>query len=148
MVQGPSASVAQRTVEGHGFLKAKGIVFGIVVFSRNDTASFAGSSNQDHIVMTAHPVNHFAFEIAKAAVNCALREFAESGFWICMDPAILKTSKVSSTFLQVQHLMSGEVVAETGDVFIKAQKQVGSHGTHLPTLVLLHGSPMQNVMPQ
>ena len=25
MVQGPSASVAQRTVEGHGFLKAKGI---------------------------------------------------------------------------------------------------------------------------
>ena len=27
-----------------------------------------------------------------------LREFAESDFWICMDPAIFKTSKVSSTF--------------------------------------------------
>ena len=65
MVQGPSASVAQRTVEGHGFLKAKGIVFGIIVFSRNDTASFAGSSTEDHIVMTAYPINHFAFAVLK-----------------------------------------------------------------------------------
>ena len=29
---GSNASVAQRTVEGHGFSKAKGIVFGIIVF--------------------------------------------------------------------------------------------------------------------
>ena len=29
---GSSASVAQRTVEGHGFSKAKGIVFGIIIF--------------------------------------------------------------------------------------------------------------------
>ena len=80
--------------------------------------------------MTAYPVNHFAFEIAKAAVNCVLREFAESGFWICMDPAIFKISKVSSTFLKVQNLMSDEVVAETGDVFITFQNSTSCQSWH------------------
>ena len=39
--------------------------FWIIVFSRNDTASFAGSSTEDHIVMTAYPINHFVFAVLK-----------------------------------------------------------------------------------
>ena len=62
-------------------------------------------------------------------MNCLLREFAESGFWICMDPAIFKTSKVSSTF-EGWNVMSDEIPAGTGDVFITFQNSTSWQSWH------------------
>ena len=80
MVQGPSASVAQRTVEGHGFCKAKGIVLGIISFSTNENASFCRFLNLRSQCHDSATRESLCFCSAEAAVNCVLRELTESLF--------------------------------------------------------------------
>ena len=61
--------------------------------------------------------------------TCVLRELTESllgSAWVWQP----SRPKVSSTFLQVQHLMSDEVVAETGDFFIKFQNSTSWQSWH------------------
>ena len=87
IVQGPSASVAQRSVEGPGCLKAKGIVLGIIIFSKNDTdtASFCRFRNSRSHRHDSVARRSLCFCSAQAAVNSVGMEFVKS-----LDLAIFK----------------------------------------------------------
>ena len=155
-----SSSTKHSYSKGPAFLKAKGIVFGIIAFSkRNDTDWYRIFCRFLNLSLSwqrnPSPVNHFqgrTFTFCSASLEadccceCVRMKFVKSLFgsaWIWQS-LNFKASKVSSTFLKVQNLMQKQVTFSSN---FKTQ-QIGSHGTHLPTLVLLHGSPMQNVMPQ